>query len=421
MMWKLCVAANMSKYLNGLGGTVHGSFFRVPDAIDTNKPPGATSIDLQGGPKTPPEVAKKILSGAAFFYSPNLTWFLIASFLWWFVPYQLHDPLTDVLRQRLLVNHVVVLLYVGFWHVTLYWLGFAKRPFVPNRTYSWAKVSHNVFYTWLGIIQWTLTEVAFIYCYQTGRLAFVSDIFSSRTAFLTTALWSILVPAFRDVHFYFAHRLIHVKFLYIYIHSVHHRNNDIEPFSGLAMHPAEHLYYFTCYGPCLLIPHSPFILFWMGIHTVISPAASHSGYEDHFSADLYHYLHHRYNDCNYAGGIPFDRWFGTYRDHLKSSETRDPKATLIGLPENPLFLLFGILIPLATAAWSESINPHIVALIVSLGPCFAAALLFFAKKNPKSMLAPFDKDTLVSQIFHIGGGIVLGVLPATYLCNTVLS
>jgi sterol desaturase/sphingolipid hydroxylase (fatty acid hydroxylase superfamily) len=231
----------MLKYLNGLGGTIHGSFFRVPDAIDTEKPPGATSIDLQGGPKTPLDVTKNILSGAAFFYSPNLTWFLIASFVWWFAPYRLQDPFQDVLRQRLLVNHVVVMLYVGFWHLALYWLRLAKRPFVPNRTYSWAKVFHNLFYTWLGIVQWTFTEAAFVYCYQTNRLAFVSDIFGSRTTILTTALWSILVPAFRDVHFYFAHRLIHLNFLFKYIHSVHHRNNDTEPFSGLSMHPTEHL------------------------------------------------------------------------------------------------------------------------------------------------------------------------------------
>lgn len=159
----------------------------------------------------------------------------------------------------------------------------------------------------------------------------------------------------------------------------------------------------------------------MGIHTVISPAASHSGYEDHFSADLYHYLHHRYNDCNYAAGIPFDRWFGTYRDHLKPFETKDPKATLMGLPENPLFLLFGFLLPITTIAWSESINPHILALIVSLGPCCAAALLYIINKHPKAMLAPFDKDSMALQAFHIGGGILLGILPATYLCDLVLS
>ena len=32
---------------------------------------------------------------------------------------------------------------------------------------------------------------------------------------------------------------------------------------------------------------------WNGVHLLISPAASHSGWEDHFQSDQYHYLHHR--------------------------------------------------------------------------------------------------------------------------------
>ena len=34
------------------------------------------------------------------------------------------------------------------------------------------------------------------------------------------------------------------KAMYKYIHSLHHRNTDIEPFAGLCMHPVEHLYYY---------------------------------------------------------------------------------------------------------------------------------------------------------------------------------
>ena len=40
----------------------------------------------------------------------------------------------------------------------------------------------------------------------------------------------------------------HLRFMYKYVHSVHHRNTDIEPFAGLSMHPVEHLYYFSCAG-----------------------------------------------------------------------------------------------------------------------------------------------------------------------------
>ena len=50
---------------------------------------------------------------------------------------------------------------------------------------------------------------------------------------------------YRDFHFYWAHRFIHIRALYKYVHSLHHRNTDIEPFAGLCMHPIEHLYYYS--------------------------------------------------------------------------------------------------------------------------------------------------------------------------------
>jgi sterol desaturase/sphingolipid hydroxylase (fatty acid hydroxylase superfamily) len=80
--------------------------------------------------------------------------------------------------------------------------------------------------------------------------------------------------------------------LYKYVHSLHHRNTDIEPFSGLCMHPVEHLYYFSCVLPSLYFYMSPFHMMWNGMHLLLSPAASHSGWEDHMQSDQFHYLHH---------------------------------------------------------------------------------------------------------------------------------
>ena len=85
--------------------------------------------------------------------------------------------------------------------------------------------------------------------------------------------------------------------MYKYIHSIHHRNTDIEPFAGLSMHPVEHLYYYSCVGPSFILFTSPFAFKWNAIHLLISPAASHSGWEDHIQSDQYHYLHHRYISC----------------------------------------------------------------------------------------------------------------------------
>ena len=60
------------------------------------------------------------------------------------------------------------------------------------------------------------------------------------------------------------------------------------------MHPVEHLYYFTSVGPSLFLFASPFTFIWNGLHLIISPAAGHSGWEDHFQSNQFHYLHHRY-------------------------------------------------------------------------------------------------------------------------------
>lgn len=90
------------------------------------------------------------------------------------------------------------------------------------------------------------------------------------------------------------------------VHSLHHRNTDIEPFAGLCMHPVEHLcvaprvsclavcyarrrlragrYYFAAVCVSLSFYCSPFTFLWNGVHLLLAPAAGHSGFEDHWQA-----------------------------------------------------------------------------------------------------------------------------------------
>jgi hypothetical protein len=80
-------------------------------------------------------------------------------------------------------------------------------------------------------------------------------------------LWVLAIPLWRDLHFYIAHRFIHIRAVYKYVHSLHHRNADPEPFSGMTMHPVEHLYYFSnAFLPSLYMNLSPLIFLWNFIH-----------------------------------------------------------------------------------------------------------------------------------------------------------
>jgi sterol desaturase/sphingolipid hydroxylase (fatty acid hydroxylase superfamily) len=326
----------------GLGGTVQGSFFKAPEWVDLNLAPGRTNQAKVYGSWT--NTFKSYATSAYFFYSPNLVWFLIAATTYYLFPYDFEAPKQGLLQPwllyRLCVNWFVTFSYFGFWNIVLYIMGWAKRKFNPTNNPSRSTMFHNIWYSALGVIQWTLWEGGFIYAYSTGRLSYQKDgeIFESYGSMAKFALWCLFVPLWRDFHFYFAHRTLHLRCLYKFVHSLHHRNTDIEPFAGLCMHPVEHLFYFGCVGPSLIPGLSPFIMMWNGIHLLISPAASHSGWEDHFQSDQFHYLHHAKFECNYGtSGPPLDKLFGTFREKLGPSHefkgvSEDIKA-LVTVPD----------------------------------------------------------------------------------------
>ena len=64
--------------------------------------------------------------------------------------------------------------------------------------------------------------------------------------------------------------------------------------------------------------------------TGLAPALGHCGLDKllingdktiHLGQRYYHYLHHRYFECNYGGdgAVPMDKWFGTF--HNGSNES----------------------------------------------------------------------------------------------------
>jgi len=443
----------------GFAGTTKGSFFAAPGWVDESKPPGHTSQKSYG---KSPDWWLSAYSGYSLFFSPNLVWLGCALLVYFLAPYDLAAAADgfawEWISKRAVVNATFTFGYVGFWHVSLYWLGFGTRPFMPNRTYNWAKVAHNAFYTLLATVQWTAWEALAMRAWATGRLPYLPDAlafgtWSGLANFVASCFW---VPLFRSWHFYFAHRGLHIRPLYKYVHSLHHRNTDIEPFAGLCMHPIEHLYYFSCAGLCLYLFASPFAFLWNGVHLLLSPAASHSGYEDNFQSDQFHYLHHKFFECNYGpSDCPLDRWFGTFRDKLdarrapsnaataKTSDERavvtDAKATLIGLPEPsylsylalaacaPWLLLAHTLTQPASAVGSSA--AHLAASAVALGPVAAAVLLVLLTEpakvaaDPKAALAaPFHKERLFGALgLHLLVGGLLTAMPVYHLVHTAVA
>jgi len=209
---------------------------------------------------------------------------------------------------------------------------------------------------------------------------------------------------------------------------------------------------------------SPFAFMWNGIHLLISPAASHSGWEDNFQSDQFHYLHHRFFECNYGTGtFPFDYWFGTFRESIhpkskeyqgehiegaikevkldsKSAASHDAKATLVGLPP-PSELIFNIL----TCAVFPALlfcslfglygvqnlhvpglftNAQVVAFLVAFGPAVVGLVLLIATSRKlqgyNHPLYPFHTKPM-SFLFHFTVGNLIAVLPVYHMIVMLLS
>ena len=197
-----------------------------------------------------------------------------------------------------------------------------------NRLWNFANQVHdNMFWTLTsGIAQLTAFQVLIMWAMANGYAPTIN--FYENPIWFVIAL--ILVPIWSAFHFYWIHRLLHIPVLYKYVHSLHHRNVNIGPWSGLSMHPVEHTLYLSSLLIHLVVPTHPIHLYFHVIYEGPGAAMSHAGYEDMLIKDkrrlalgtFYHQLHHRYYECNYGNQeMPWDRWFGTFHNGTSQATT----------------------------------------------------------------------------------------------------
>lgn len=181
------------------------------------------------------------------------------------------------------------------------------------------QVKDNMFWSLAsGVTIWTTFECVTLWLYASGQVAMRS--WSEAPALLTalcvgTFFWSTF-------HFYFVHRFLHWEPMYRFAHELHHRNVNTGPWSGISMHPVEHLLYFSLSVLWWFVPVHPVIIILTGFYNGISPAVSHSGFDwvkignwKISAGDHFHNLHHRLFEVNYGNtSSPLDKLFGTWHD-----------------------------------------------------------------------------------------------------------
>lgn len=243
------------------------------------------------------------------------------------------------------VNFAIIFLTAGGLHWFFYIRkGQGKRLKFDHRDQAkgnalWTfrnQVHDNMFWSLgSGVLQLTGFQVVVMWMMANGYAPVIS--FADNPIWFVLAL--ILLPIWSAFHFYWVHRLLHVPVLYRHVHSLHHRNVNIGPWSGFSMHPVEHFLYLTTLLIHCVVPSHPIHLIFHVVYQGPGAAMTHTGYEDLLIRDkrrlalgtFYHQLHHRYYECNYGNQeMPWDRWFGTFHDGSAegTAETRARKKRM---------------------------------------------------------------------------------------------
>lgn len=234
-------------------------------------------------------------------------------------------------------NALLVFLFVGAWHLRLYiqqsqgtrFKFNANWPPRKNQAFLFkSQTADNMVWTFASAVPiWTAYETLTLWAFANGYIPWLQ--WSDNPVYFVVLL--LLIPLIRDIHFYTIHRLIHWPPLYRLAHSLHHKNINPGPWSGLAMHPIEHLIYFSGVLVHFVVASHPVHALFHLVHAGLTPAQGHVGFDrivlgDEAAMNTHsyaHYLHHRYFNCNYADGtVPLDKWLGTFHDGSEESHQK---------------------------------------------------------------------------------------------------
>jgi sterol desaturase/sphingolipid hydroxylase (fatty acid hydroxylase superfamily) len=299
--------------------------WRPPEAIETP----AVFV----WPPDPAGILKWLFGYNGYLWPWNIIYVAMAIATWrWLTPEL--SSMTNLepgwILLILLRNAAIVLAVVGAWHWRLYirraqgtdfkYNGRWQATDSPNFMFR-DQVRDNLFRTFASAVPaWTGYEVITLWGQANGWFPMVNW----RDHPIYCGLFMLLIPLILEVHFYLIHRLIHWPPLYRAVHYIHHKNANPGPWSGLAMHPVEHLLYFSSALIHWIIPSHPLHVIFNLQFLAVYPAQDHSGFNrvaltKGFSVptgDSMHYLHHRLFEVNYGstGTIPIDQWLGTLHD-----------------------------------------------------------------------------------------------------------
>ncbi|MEM6465653.1 MAG: sterol desaturase family protein [Pseudomonadota bacterium] len=267
----------------------------------------------------------------------------------WFQP-PLEETRTlafDWIAQLYVRNLVLMFVVAGGLHLYFYTftkqgqtLKYDPRPLMKNgkQFTLGGQIRDNMFWTLgSGVLVWTAYEVLLFWAMANGWAPVLTW---EQNPVWFVALF-LFIPFWESFYFYWIHRLLHVPMLYRHVHALHHRNINVGPWSGLSMHPVEHLLFLGSGLIHFIVPAAPVHILFHMQYLTLTAATTHCGFEGLVMKDknrlklgtFHHQMHHRYFECNYGSlEAPWDLFFGSFHDGTVEADDRmkDRRKRIMG-------------------------------------------------------------------------------------------
>ena len=179
----------------------------------------------------------------------------------------------------------------------------------------------------VSLINLTLSTLALylIFPYLENRF-----IFYNNTSFYHEGIKFILILLVSDTMFYWTHRFMHIKWIYKYVHKLHHKHINPITFSAFYFHPYELLitWLFVFLFPITIIPLNHITFIFFQVFLLLSLIKSHSRINiNNKYSSIHHELHHQKFNYNYGSDL------GIWDKIMKTSYNKSTQLLLFNFNE----------------------------------------------------------------------------------------
>jgi ring-1,2-phenylacetyl-CoA epoxidase subunit PaaE len=218
------------------------------------------------------------------------------------------------------ITTVIAALVIMGTAFSIFWVAFGKklsnRKIQLSKRAGWPQIKEEIVTTIISFFGSSIFTVFLLALKDKGMLKFYIEPSAYGTGYLIfTVVTMVLIS---DGWFYWSHRIMHHPKIYKYVHALHHRSLDVNPFTSTSFHVIESLWLTVWMLPlAYFMPISMTALGIMQVLGTLNNLKSHLGYElfpgffnkapfNFLVTATNHSLHHTQYNGNY--GLFFRFW-----------------------------------------------------------------------------------------------------------------